>query len=285
METTTANPSIYPCLTLRGKVAEAADFYIRTFGEGRIAQTSPFVIQIELSGQKFMLLNDGPSVSPNASISFMVITESEEETQRCWDALTGEGKVLMPLDSYDWSPKYGWVQDKFGVSWQLYLGDRKDTPQKFSPTLMFTGQKAGEAEEAVHFYTGLFPQSAVEGVLKYKEGDGDKPGLVKHAQFTIKDYIMMAMDSSFEHGFSFNDAISMVVECEDQAEIDQYWDVLTADGGQEVQCGWLKDRFGVSWQIIPKGLGKLMTDPQRGQRAMNALLKMKKLIIADLENA
>jgi len=276
---------IYPCLTIRGKIAEASDFYIQTFGEGKISQTSPFVIQIELSGQKFMLLNDGPTSSPNPSISFMVICESEEETERYWNKLMEGGSALMALDSYDWSPKYGWVQDKYGVSWQVYTGDKSQTPQKFCPTLMFTGDNAGKAEKAVHFYTDLFPQSNIQGVLKYSKEDDDNEEFVKHAQFKIKDFVAMAMDSSANHGFGFTDAISLVVECENQEEIDKYWGQLTANGGKEVACGWLTDPFGISWQIIPKALGKLVSDPVRGQRVMGALMKMKKLIIADLENA
>lgn len=279
------NNSIYPCLTLKGKVAEAAGFYINTFGEGKIVQTSPFVILIELSGQKMMLLNDGPSSLPNGSVSFMVISETAEETEQYWNKLIDGGQIFMPLDSYDWSTKYGWVQDKYGVSWQLYTGSKDDTPQKFCPTLMFTGANAGKAAEAVHFYTGLFPKSHIEGIMEYEEGDGDTPGLVKHAQFVINDFIAMAMDSSAEHGFDFNDAISLVVNCDTQEEIDRYWNQLTANGGYEVACGWLTDKYGISWQIVPKVLGKLMTDPERGQRAMNAMMKMKKLIIADLENA
>lgn len=277
--------SIYPCLTLRGKIAEASDFYIRTFEDGKISQTSPFVIQIELSGQKIMLLNDGPTSSPNASISFMVMCATEAETEKYWNKLIDGGKVLMPIDSYDWSPKYGWVEDKYGVSWQLYTGDKPDTIQKFCPTLMFTGDKTGQATAAVHDYTQLFPNSDIQGILKYGKGEGDAEELVKHAQFKIDDFIMMAMDSSTDHGIGFTDAISMVVECETQEEIDKYWAHLTANGGHEVACGWLTDQYGLSWQIIPKGLGKLMSDPIRGQNAMNALMKMKKLVISDLENA
>ncbi|WEK21432.1 MAG: VOC family protein [Candidatus Pedobacter colombiensis] len=277
--------SIYPCLTIRGKIAEAADFYIQTFGEGKISQTSAFVVQIELSGQKFMFLNDGPSSNPNAAISFMVISETPEETEAYWNKLIEGGSIFMPLNSYDWSPKYGWVQDKYGISWQLYTGSKADTPQKFCPTLMFTGENAGKAESAVNYYTQLFPNSNIQGIMKYSKEDKDNVDFVKHAQFKINDFIAMAMDSSAEHGFTFNDAISLVVECETQEEIDKYWDLLTTSGGNEVACGWLTDKYGVSWQIIPKSLGKLVTDPARSQRVMGALMKMKKLVIADLENA
>lgn len=276
---------IYPCLTIRGRVAEASDFYVDTFGEGKIGRPSQFVIQIELSGQKFMLLNDGPISSPNPSVSFMVICESPEEAANYWNKLIDGGSALMPLDSYDWSPKYGWVQDKFGVSWQLYTGEKGDTKQKFCPTFMFTGNKAGKAENAVHYYTKLFPNSDIDGILKYGEEDKKNAGFVKHAKFKINDFVVMAMDSHEDHGFDFNDAISLVVECETQEEIDNYWQQLTSNGGHEVACGWLTDKFGISWQIIPKAIGEWISDPDRAQRVMPVLMKMKKLVIADLENA
>lgn len=277
--------SIYPCLTLKNKVAEAADFYINTFGEGKIIQTTHYVIVIELSGQKLMLLNEGPSSQPNAAISFMVISEEPEETERYWNKLTDGGKIFMPLDSYPWSVKYGWVEDQYGVSWQLFTGSKNAAGQKFCPSFMFTGANTGKATSAVHFYTSLFPNSSVENILEYGKNDGDIPGLVKHAQFKINDFIVTAMDSSADHRVAFTDALSFVVNCDTQAEIDNYWDALTANGGQEVACGWLIDKYGVSWQIVPKILEELMKNPERAERVMNALVRMKKLIIADLENA
>jgi predicted 3-demethylubiquinone-9 3-methyltransferase (glyoxalase superfamily) len=279
------NNSIYPCITIKNRISEASDFYRNTFEEAKILHTSQWVIQLELSGQKFMLLNEGPSSTPNPSISFMVMTRSAEETERYWNKLMEGGSALMALDTYPWSSKYGWLQDKYGVSWQLYTSDQNNIPQKICPTLMFTGANAGKATEAINYYTSIFPQSRIEGILNYSAEDGENTDFVKHAQFTIKDFVIMAMDSSLQHGFSFNDATSLVVECETQTEIDTYWDKLTSEGGQEVACGWLTDKYGISWQIIPKVLGKLMTDPQRAPRAMNALMQMKKLIIADLENA
>src|SRR5262249_54038937 len=156
--------------------------------------------------------------------------------------------------------------------------------QRISPTFMFTHEQAGKAEEAVHFYTELFPDSSINGILKYSEGE-DNTNFVKHAQFKIKDYVMMAMDSSADHGIGFVDAISLVVECDTQAEIDKYWNTLTANGGKEIACGWLVDKFGVSWQIVPAKLGEWLKDPEKFQRVMPLVMKMKKLIMADMENA
>lgn len=279
------NNHIYPCLTLKGKISEASGFYINAFGNAAVLQTSPYVIQLDIQGQKFMLLNDGPTALPNASVSFMVLADSAEETAQYWHKLSEGGTVLMALGSYPWSSKYGWVQDKYGVSWQLYTGDKGGSHQQICPTFMFTGTQAGKATAAVHFYTGLFPQSRIEGIMNYSEGEGEPLDFVKHAQFDLDGYTMMAMDSAQEHQFGFNDAISMVVECATQADIDHYWDALTASGGKEVACGWLVDRFGISWQIIPRSLGSLLKDPERAQRVMGALMQMKKLIITDLEQA
>lgn len=276
---------IYPCLAIKGKIKEAAEFYTQTFDNGKIDHANPIVIQIELSGQKFLLLNDGPAHLPNPSISFMVMCENAEETERYWNKLKDGGKIMMPLDAYPWSPKYGWIQDKFGVSWQVYTGTKDDAGQKFCPTLMFTRDHVGKAEAAIHFYTSMFPNSEIQGVQKYAEGDGDRTDFVKHAQFKLNGFVAMAMDSSAAHEFSFNDGISLMVQCETQEEIDSYWEQLTSNGGFEVACGWLTDQFGISWQIIPKDIMKLMSDPERGQRRMQAMMGMKKLIIKDLENA
>lgn len=278
------NNAIYPCLGIKGKIAEAADFYVDAFG-GHISQRNAIVIQLELAGQKFMLLNDGPSSSPNPAISFMVSATDEATIQQYWDKLVIGGKVMMALDKYPWSPFYGWVEDQYGVSWQLITNKENDPAQTFCPTFMFTGSNAGKAKEAIEFYTSLFPSSSVRGILNYAPEDGDNTAYIKHAQFSLNGYVAMAMDSSYAHAFNFNDAVSIVVECNTQEEIDHYWNKMTTDGGKEIACGWLSDKYGLCWQIIPSGLGKLMTDPARAQRVMKALMQMKKLIIKDLENA
>ena len=135
------------------------------------------------------------------------------------------------------------------------------------------------------FYTDIFPKSSINGILLYQEVETQVAGKVKHAQFVLNEKVFMAMDGPGDHQFQFNESISFVVECQTQDEIDFYWNKLTEDGGQESRCGWLKDQFGVSWQIIPAILGKLMSDPERGARVMQALLQMNKLDIKKLETA
>lgn len=278
------NNSIYPCIWFDGKAKEAATFYCSVFADASIVADNPIVTMLKIGEQNFMLLNGGAMFTINPSISFFVTCKTADEVDACWEKLIDNGKILMPLNKYPWSEKYGWVQDKFGVNWQICFGLVKEVRQKITPSLMFTQQQNGRAEEAINFYTSVFPNSTISSVAKYEEGEGDTVGNVKHAQFFINNFGLMAMDSSFAHEFSFNEATSIVVNCETQEEIDFYWNNLTKDG-EESMCGWLKDKFGVSWQIVPSILGKLMSDPIKGQRVMQAFLKMKKFDIATLLNA
>jgi predicted 3-demethylubiquinone-9 3-methyltransferase (glyoxalase superfamily) len=274
---------IYPCLWFNGNAEEAARFYCSVFHDSRIEDVNPMVTTFRSSGQKFMCLNGGPQFRFNSSISFYVVCESEEEVNEYWQALIEGGAVLMPLDKYDWSPRYGWLKDKYGLNWQLAVGKMEAVGQKFTPMLMFTGTQAGNAEKAIDAYTPIFSNSSVVGIMRYPPGQKDE-GLVMHAQFKLDGHVFMCMDSSMDHGVQFNESISFVVECENQEQIDHFWNKLT-EGGQESMCGWLKDRFGVSWQIVPKVLGQLMQDRERSGRVVQAFMKMKKFVIQQLMEA
>jgi predicted 3-demethylubiquinone-9 3-methyltransferase (glyoxalase superfamily) len=276
--------TIYPCLWFNGNAKEAATFYCSVFNNSQITADTPFVVTFESAGQKFMCLNGGPQFTFNPSISFFVLLETEGELDEAWQKLSEGGSVLMPLGNYDWSRKYGWVQDRFGVNWQLSFGKMQDVGQQFTPTLMFTGEQHGNADKAVQFYTSVFDNSSIVGILRYGKDDEDVEGTIKHAQFILDGTVFMAMDSSLSHEFSFNEAISFVVNCNTQEEIDYYWNTLS-EGGSEGQCGWLKDRFGVSWQVVPAMLGELMNTPGKSERVLQAFMKMKKFDIATLQNA
>lgn len=279
------NNNLYPCLWFDNNAQEAAAFYCSIFSQSKITADSSIVVTFESHGQKFMCLNGGPQFKPNSSISFFVVCETQEETDTYWKKLAEGGRVLMPLATYDWSEQYGWVQDKFGINWQVSLGKLSDVGQKFTPSLMFTNTQHGKAEEAVHFYTRVFQNSSIVGIVKYGAQETEPDGTVNHAQFKLGKHVFMAMDSSLSHDAIFNEAISFVVECETQEEIDYYWNTFTADGGEESMCGWLKDKYGVSWQIVPTILGKLMSDPERGGRVVQAFLKMRKFDIETLLKA
>lgn len=275
---------IYPCLWFNGQAKAAAELYCSIFKNSKIMVDTSMVVTFDLAGQKFMGLNGGPRHVPNSSISFFVVCETLDEIEHAWEALLEGGQVLMPLNKYEWSAQYGWLQDKYNISWQLALGKLEEVGQKIMPTLMFTNQQAGQAEQAIYFYTSIFANSSVVGILNYDETDNEVAGTVKHAQFKLGQQVFMAMDSSMPDSFSFNEGISLVVNCENQEEIDYYWGKLI-EGGREDKCGWLKDKYGLSWQIVPVILGKLMSDPEKGPRVMQAFLQMTKFDLDKLIKA
>lgn len=284
------NNDIFPCLWFDTESKEAAEFYCGVF-DGKITADTPVVMNIDLFGQKLMLLNGGPHFKKNASVSFMVICKTEDEAQQYWDKLVQEGIALMALDSYSWSRKYGWVQDKYGVTWQLFLGDKPES-QKIIPTLMFIHQNNGKAMEAIEFYTRTFPDSGIGNILKYGDGGEGHPisepaENIQHAHFTIDGYSFFCMDNSYDHQFDFNEGISIVIMTDDQVQTDHLWNTLVSEGGRESMCGWLKDRYGLSWQIVPKRLIQLMndSDQQKAQKVVEAMMKMQKIVIEDLEEA
>lgn len=276
---------ITPCLWFNNQAKEAAALYCTVFAKAKITAQSPIVSEIDVSGQKFTLLDGGPMYQPNPSISFYYICETEQELESIWNAFSKEGKVLMPLDKYPWSEKYGWISDKFGISWQLALGKISDVGQKITPCLLFTGKQYGRTDEAIEHYTSIFENVTVDGILRFGANEQpDQEGKVKHAQIALYRQKLMLMESAATHNFTFTEGISFTVYCESQEEIDYYWDRFT-ESGQESMCGWLKDKFGVSWQIIPTMLGKIMSDPSKAGKAAQAFMSMRKLNIEQIVQA
>jgi predicted 3-demethylubiquinone-9 3-methyltransferase (glyoxalase superfamily) len=274
------NNTIHPCIWFDGTAKAAAGLYCSLFPNSKITADTPMVVNFELAGKKFMGLNGGPMFKLNPSISFFVNCASIDETNKIWDKLLEGGKALMAIDKYPWSERYGWVQDKYGVTWQIMIG----TEQRITPSLLFTGNQFGKAEEAIHFYISLFKNSAVDTITLYPN-EMPHAGKVMYSEFNLNQYKLVAMDGPGVHDYTFNEALSFVVDCDTQDEIDYYWSALIKDGGQESQCGWLKDKFGVSWQIVPTILGKLMSDAAKAPKVMQAFMQMKKFDIATLIKA
>ncbi len=241
-------------------------------------------VNFELEGQKFSALNGGPDFKFTPAISFFIRCATESEVDELYSKLSTGGSVLMELGKYPFSDKYAWVNDKFGLSWQIFLGQADR--QKITPTLMFTGLQNGKCEEAMNLYTSLFPDSRIGGIARYTADQAPNiEGTVIHASYFLNNQEYMAMDSNLEHRFNFNESISFIVNCKDQAEIDKYWNALSAVPESE-QCGWLKDKFGVSWQIVPEELGEIFTKAgENADKVMTALLQMKKLDISVLSKA
>jgi predicted 3-demethylubiquinone-9 3-methyltransferase (glyoxalase superfamily) len=294
---------ITPHLWFDKEAREAAEFYTSLFPDSNVTNITTLhdtpsgdseIVSFELAGQSFMAISAGPLFKFNPSVSFFVnFDPSRDQDARnnldaLWERLSEGGTALMPLDKYPFSEHYGWVQDKYGLSWQLILTDPEGEERPFIiPSLMFVGDVAGRAEEAINHYLSVFKNSKPGAMARYgPEQESDPEGTVMFADFMLEGQWFAAMDSAYEHNFAFNEAISFLVECDSQAEIDYYWERLSAVPEAE-QCGWLKDKFGLSWQISPAALGEMMTKGTREQidRVTQAFLPMKKFDVAELQKA
>ena len=287
---------ITPHLWFDKEAVEAAELYSATFPDSRIVNVSTIrdtpsgdcdIVSFEVLGQPFAAISAGPLFQFTPAISFAVRCATKDEVDRLWQKLSDGGKVLMPLDSYPFSERYGWTEDRYGLSWQLMYDASGEIDQPITPTLMFSGDVCGKAEEAIEHYTSVFPDSKVGEILRYSEGqEPDRPGTIQYVGFSLSGQEFAAMDSARVHDFGFNEAVSLMIGCDSQDEIDYYWDKLSAVPEAE-QCGWLKDRFGVSWQVTPTALEDLLSrgTPEQVARVTQAFLQMKKFDVATLEQA
>lgn len=286
---------LVPYLWFDKEAVEATALYTSLFPNSKVENVNSIkgtpsgdtdIVSFKLAGVSFSAISAGPIYKFNPSISLFAVFDSEAEIDKVWNNLVEGGKIYMEYQKYPWAHKYGWLQDKFGLSWQLSWSDNHQLDQKITPLLMFTQDKAGKAKEAIDMYTKVFPNSKIDMVVPYEKGDGDVEGYLKHSRFNLDGLGLMAMDSSAKHEFVFNEAISFMVSCDTQEEIDYFWGKLSAIPEAE-QCGWLKDKYGVSWQIVPTALGRLMGSgtPEQTARVTQAFLQMKKFDIKKLEEA
>jgi predicted 3-demethylubiquinone-9 3-methyltransferase (glyoxalase superfamily) len=291
---------ITPFLWFDDQAEDAVNFYVSTFKNSKIKSMNRYgeegakvsgrkkgsvmTVSFEIEGQTFNAINGGPVFMITPAISFYVNCDTVEEIDSLWVKLSEGGTVMMELDKYPFSEKYGWIQDKFGVSWQLILPGRA---QKIAACLMFTGKQHKKAEDAINFYISVFSNSGIIQLERYSKDQGPE-GAVIHSKFVLNGQEFIAMDSHSLLPHDFNPAISFVVNCKTQDVVDYYWEKLS-DGGDEKaqQCGWLQDKYGVSWQIVPDTLDELISgpDPEKSGRAMQAMLQMKKLDINAIRKA
>ena len=288
---------ITPNLCFDKEAVEAAEFYTSIFPDSKRTFTSQIknmpsgdcdIVSFELMGYEFQAISAGPHFKPNPSISFMVNfdpkydKDARKRIDEIWDKLSEGGKILMSLDTYPFSERYGWIQDKYGFSWQLIYTDpeEKDRP-RIIPSFLFVTDTCDKAEEATGFYLSVFKNTKRGAISRYPaDSESNKEGSIMFTDFKLEDQWFAAMDGSTRmHDFTFNEAISFMINCKDQKEIDYYWDKLSAVPEAE-QCGWVKDKYGVSWQILPQHMDKLVAE---SPKKVAAMLKMKKILIADLE--
>jgi predicted 3-demethylubiquinone-9 3-methyltransferase (glyoxalase superfamily) len=288
---------ITPCLWFDNEAEEAAKFYTSIFPNSKILTIVPYTIDtpakkaigsvmtvsFNLSGHVFMGVNGGTYFKTNPSISFIVGCDTKEEVDRLWGKLSeGSSKALMPLDKYPFSEKYGWIQDKYGISWQLiFTSPEGEERPKIVPSMLFTNEKSGKAEEAVKFYISCFKESKLGNLMHFEDDQGpNKKGTVMFSDFKLDNVWLAAMDGGNVHEFTFNEAISFMINCKDQNEINSFYDKLSALPEAEM-CGWLKDKYGVSWQLMTKDMEELSKD----RRVMAKLLEMKRFNIDELQES
>ncbi|HEY2422089.1 MAG TPA: VOC family protein [Neobacillus sp.] len=294
---------IVPHLWFDKEAKEAAEFYATIFPDSKITNVTTIhdtpsghsdSVSFELWGQKFMAISAGPYFKINPSVSFTVNfdpsreKDAREKLDEVWNKLSEGGTALMPLDQYPFSERFGWIQDKYGLSWQLILTnpEGKERPA-IVPSLLFVGDQCGNAEEALNFYLSVFKNAKLGHITRYPKGmEPDKEGTILSSDFMLENLWFTAMDSAHEHKFNFNEAISFMVYCDTQEEIDYYWEKLSAVPEAE-QCGWLKDKHGISWQIVPSVMDEMKSKgtPEQLARVTKAFLKMKKFDLVELQKA
>lgn len=288
---------IVPHLWFNDNAKEAVNFYRTLFDDSKMmleqkldgtpSGENAAYYEFTLAGQLFGALNGGPHFTFNPAISISVNCETIEETEVLWQKLIEGGRALMPLEEYPFSKLYGWVEDKYGLSWQVIYTEGFEYEQKITMQLMFSGHMTGKANEAIKYYTDLFKDGVIGDFHEYEEGQVvQEDAKISHANFSILDTEILASDNGTQTDYTFNEAISLMVLCVTQAEIDYYWEKLSADPEAE-QCGWLKDKFGVSWQIVPANMNELMSRGTQAQidAVTQEFLKMKKLDKNHLERA
>lgn len=288
--------SIIPCIWFEGDVEAIAEGYVSKFPDSFVDYTTKLtdtpsgettVVTVSLAGQFFQLLGAGPLKERNPSISYMVAFPTSEEVETLWNELVEGAEVLMPLDTYDFSERYGWLKDKHGVSWQIMHSGGMDI-QTVTPCFLFVGDVFGRAEAAMNDWISIFPDSYVleDHLIRYEATDGPElEGKLNYARFVLSGREFVTMDSAENHQFAFNEMQSLIAFCETQAEIDDYWAKLSAVPEAE-QCGWLQDRYGVSWQIVPWEMEEMLTTGTKEQlaRVTEAFLPMKKIDVKALRN-
>ncbi len=275
---------------------DVASFYISLFGKGsamvwkqllRNTRSGEYeVVLFDLCGFKLLAFSGGPYFKMNPSISFIARCKTTEEVERVWKGLSSKGNIIMPLKKHLAGIKFGQVRDRFGITWQVVqIESREEEWPKIVPALQFCGKQHGNAKAAGDHYLSVFKDSKRGRLEQYKMPEhhpGSDP--VIYSDFRLENVWIAAIDSGFHIHSKFNEAVSFIIRCDTQEEIDYYWKNLSVLPEAEYR-GWLKDRFGVSWQILPVRLEEMVLrgTPKQREHVANALGLMKKVDIAELE--
>lgn len=276
---------IIPSLWFAGDAEEAATLYARIFPGARIGDTQRYpteglldfqqpmagqvlTIDVELPDLRITLVNASDEFRPNPSASFLVTfdpardADARESVDVLHAALAEGGVERMPLQAYPFSPYYAWVEDRFGVNWQLMVTEPGASQRpRVVPALTFCGSAQNRCREAMDLYIDTLPDSAWGMVAEYPEQTGPAtPGSIMFSEVRLFGQWFTAMDSGAEMPFAFTEGYSLMVQASGQDQLDAFWSALSSVPEAE-RCGWCKDRFGLSWQVVPDNLGELMSRP------------------------
>lgn len=303
-----STPRLIPNLWFAGNAEEAGAFYAEAFPGAQVGSVQRYptegllefqqelagkalTVDVELPDLRITLLNAGDEFRPNPAAGFLVMFSRahHEDPSAALDAvhaaLMDGGTERMALGAYPFAPRYAWVEDRYGVSWQLMLvqeeveqaGAAGDPHPFVLPALMFCGTAQNRCREAIDAYTAALPYSRWETRHEYPEQTGPAPaGAIMFSEATLAGQRISAMDSGVDQPFSFTEGVSLMITAHGQEELDRIWGALSAVPEAE-QCGWCKDRFGLSWQVIPDNLGELMQRPD----AYATLMGQTKIVIAE----
>lgn len=292
--------SIIPYLWCNNNAQEVVSFYTELFPDSKVGKKTYYdeassevagvpvgtlmTIQFWICGQEFVALNGGDFFKFSPAVSLTVFCETEKDIDRLWEKLRAGGMERMPLQQYPFSQKYGWVEDKFGLSWQLNWNNEN---QRIVPSLLFVGDLNGRASEAAKEYVRIFGKNGkVITVEPFSEKGPDPDGPMKYCLIELAGQEFILMDGPGPHEFGFTGGVSFLVDCENQDEIDHFWREFTKEG-KELPCGWATDKFGVHWQVFANFLEDYLYSPdkEKANRSLRAMYEMKKIIIQDIVNA
>lgn len=271
---------LYPCIWFDNNAKEAVAFYQSVFRNTELLGETSVVSTLAIEGTKFMFMNGGNDYQPGPAVSYFVYCGGDEEIERLYKTLSENGTIMMPLGKYEWTSKYAFISDRFGVAWQLDI-DPINSAQKIVPTFLFANNKMLQIKSAINFYSSVFPKSRVLLEAPYPENSNLPEHTVLFAQFKLNDFLFNATSSNRSHDFDFTRGNFFTIECETQEEIDHYWDKLGENGHYD-SCGWLADQYSISWRIIPSILPQLMRDTDKAQRIAEVILSSQKIEIDKL---
>ncbi|MCK3905074.1 VOC family protein [Streptococcus suis] len=279
--------TIIPHLWHDTEAKEAVAFYVDLFG-GKLDWTYTItdtpsgdsdLIQFQLGDMTLAAISAGPYFKLNESMSLMVNVASKDEVTRLYQALSEGGRILMPLGEYPFSPYYVWLEDRFGLSWQLSYTPDLDKPYQFDICLLFSQEQVGLAQPMLDYYKDKLPQASVGQLSYYGEGEAAvEAAKLNYAELLVAGQKLIVMDHGYGGEASFNEAFSLMVYVDSQDELNFYYDLLSAVPEAEM-CGWVKDQFGISWQIVPRILMEAYdtASPETVKTVNDAVLQMRRL--------